>query len=70
MKVAKKPCPLCRKPVAPAAKWAPFCSERCRTQDLANWATGEYAIPAPATEADEIWDLPYGPDTGERGSDA
>ena len=56
-------CPICRKPAAPSSKWAPFCSERCRTQDLANWATGKYSIPSPRTEADEYWDLP--PDSSE-----
>ena len=23
----------------------PFCSDRCRTIDLGNWATGKYVIP-------------------------
>ena len=25
--------------------WRPFCSERCKTIDLAAWAEGEYAVP-------------------------
>ncbi len=25
----------------------PFCSDRCRIQDLANWADGKYVIPGP-----------------------
>jgi endogenous inhibitor of DNA gyrase (YacG/DUF329 family) len=26
-------------------KWRPFCSARCKLQDLAKWADGSYAIP-------------------------
>jgi endogenous inhibitor of DNA gyrase (YacG/DUF329 family) len=49
--------PLCvfcrRRPVDSA--WRPFCSERCKTQDLARWADGSYRVPGePVTEdADE-----------------
>jgi endogenous inhibitor of DNA gyrase (YacG/DUF329 family) len=39
-------CPICRRPQAPAFK--PFCSARCRDQDLLNWLDGRYVIPAPA----------------------
>jgi uncharacterized protein len=39
--------PLCvfcrRRPVA--AAWRPFCSERCKTRDLASWADGTYRVP-------------------------
>lgn len=62
-------CPICRKPSTPASRQFPFCSERCRTQDLANWATGEYAIPARATEADEQWELLTDTGSSERGRD-
>ena len=38
--------PLCvfcrRQPVDPVQR--PFCSERCKIQDLARWADGSYAI--------------------------
>jgi len=41
------PEPLCvfcrRQPVDPA--WRPFCSERCKLQDLARWADGAYRVP-------------------------
>jgi uncharacterized protein len=38
-------CVFCRKnPVE--AKWRPFCSERCKLQDLARWADGTYRIAA------------------------
>ena len=37
-------CVLCgKRPVD--ARWRPFCSERCRTEDLARWADGTYRIP-------------------------
>jgi len=38
-------CPICKKEVHQGDPEFPFCSERCRTLDLANWATGKYAIP-------------------------
>jgi endogenous inhibitor of DNA gyrase (YacG/DUF329 family) len=37
-------CVLCRtRPVD--ARWRPFCSERCRNEDLARWAEGRYRVP-------------------------
>jgi len=60
-------CVFCRRhPVQPA--WTPFCSERCKLQDLAKWVDGEYRIPAePVTgepaDIDEDDDTP-GDDTG------
>ncbi len=37
-------CVLCRRhPVDPV--WRPFCSKRCKTQDLARWADESYRIP-------------------------
>jgi endogenous inhibitor of DNA gyrase (YacG/DUF329 family) len=36
-------CVFCRKhPVDP--RWRPFCSERCKLQDLAKWAEGSYRV--------------------------
>ena len=45
-------CVLCRQhPADP--RWRPFCSERCRNEDLARWADGRYSVAAePAPEAD------------------
>ena len=40
-------CPICKKPVTEGDPDYPFCSERCRIADLANWATEKYKIPAP-----------------------
>jgi endogenous inhibitor of DNA gyrase (YacG/DUF329 family) len=39
-------CPVCKKEVAPASAYVPFCSGRCRLIDLGNWATEQYRIPA------------------------
>ena len=37
-------CVLCRRqPVD--SRWRPFCSERCRNEDLARWAEGRYRLP-------------------------
>jgi uncharacterized protein len=45
-------CVFCRRhPVDP--KWRPFCSERCKLQDLARWADGAYRIAAePVSDLD------------------
>jgi len=52
-------CALCRtRPVE--EPWRPFCSERCRDEDLARWAEGRYRVPAepaPVTETDTDKDL-------------
>jgi endogenous inhibitor of DNA gyrase (YacG/DUF329 family) len=41
--MAEPVCVFCRKrPVDPA--WRPFCSERCKLQDLARWAEGTYRV--------------------------
>jgi uncharacterized protein len=37
-------CVLCRKHPA-EQRWRPFCSERCRNEDLARWAEGRYSVP-------------------------
>jgi endogenous inhibitor of DNA gyrase (YacG/DUF329 family) len=46
-------CVFCRKhPIDPA--WRPFCSERCKIQDLAKWADGSYRVAAePVPEDDD-----------------
>jgi len=46
-------CPICKKPVKAANPDFPFCSERCRLFDLGNWASGNYVISSPVTDADE-----------------
>lgn len=46
-------CPTCGAAVdwTPAAKWRPFCSERCKTIDLGAWANESYRVPV--VEMDE-----------------
>ena len=46
-------CVFCRRhPVEP--DWRPFCSKRCKLQDLARWADGTYAVPGePLTDPDD-----------------
>jgi endogenous inhibitor of DNA gyrase (YacG/DUF329 family) len=36
-------CVLCRKRPRDD-RWRPFCSERCRNEDLARWADGRYRV--------------------------
>ena len=46
-------CVFCRRhPVDPV--WRPFCSKRCKLQDLARWADGRYSVPGERVdESDE-----------------
>ena len=47
-------CVLCRtRPVDD--RWRPFCSQRCRNEDLARWAEGSYRVasdPIPTDDTD------------------
>ena len=45
-------CVVCRtRPVD--ERWRPFCSERCRNEDLARWVDGRYRAPGdPVPPAD------------------
>ncbi|MEZ4408522.1 MAG: DNA gyrase inhibitor YacG [Polyangiales bacterium] len=50
------PCPICRSPVTkgrPDNPWAPFCSGRCKTIDLARWLDGDYRLPVHDEVPDE-----------------
>ena len=54
--MAIRPCPICRKPTeweGNASK--PFCSERCRIQDLGAWSSESYGLPAKPEEDGEGW---------------
>lgn len=44
---------MCRQPVEASAPEFPFCSQRCRGLDLANWLTGAYVIPGPELGEEE-----------------
>ena len=53
MGVAPALCVFCRRHPVDAA-WRPFCSQRCKLQDLARWASGTYRVPAePVPEPEE-----------------
>jgi endogenous inhibitor of DNA gyrase (YacG/DUF329 family) len=59
-------CVLCRRhPVED--RFRPFCSERCRNEDLARWADGSYRIAAESSalpdEDDESHTPPNGAET-------
>jgi len=38
-------CPICRTLVERKNDFFPFCSDRCKTNDLSKWASDAYAIP-------------------------
>lgn len=56
----KKPsfihCPICEAEVAPLKenKAFPFCSKRCKMEDLGKWFGGEYSVAGPPAAAHEI----------------
>jgi hypothetical protein len=37
-----------------AARWRPFCSERCRLIDLGAWITEKHAIPGEEISPDDV----------------
>jgi endogenous inhibitor of DNA gyrase (YacG/DUF329 family) len=50
----KVKCPICRKELEwEGNPFRPFCSERCKTVDLAAWASGEYRIEGGKKENEE-----------------
>jgi uncharacterized protein len=50
--MAKVRCPTCRRPTPwEGNPYRPFCSERCKLQDLGNWASERYRIPGPSADA-------------------
>jgi endogenous inhibitor of DNA gyrase (YacG/DUF329 family) len=52
-------CVFCRRhPVDHA--WRPFCSERCKLQDLARWADGTYSVPAEPVDDEDNSDTTDG----------
>jgi uncharacterized protein len=54
----KLKCPICKKPVTSKEAEFPFCSDRCRLNDLGKWASGAYVIPYPVHDTgDGIEDL-------------
>lgn len=41
--MAIRACPICERPAA--AGFRPFCSARCKDEDLRRWLAAEYRIP-------------------------
>lgn len=66
-------CPVCKKKVAFKSENMPFCSDRCRILDLADWATEKHVISTPAHRNDfedeleaqaDVDSAPFDPPTG------
>ncbi len=59
-------CPVCGAPVAwsPKSPWRPFCSERCKTIDLGDWASERHVI---AGRSDAAGEAPAGAGPAPRG---
>lgn len=49
-------CLICKRKVEKSDPEFPFCSERCRNDDLGNWVYGRYRVPAPMTDEEEVPD--------------
>ena len=52
MTTKPKPCPICKKPRS--EEFTPFCSQRCKDRDLAQWFGDGYAVPGRAALPEEI----------------
>lgn len=50
-------CPICGKKVEVGDEEFPFCSGRCRTIDLGNWASGAYRISSPVLDPEVLENL-------------
>ncbi|MBF0566281.1 MAG: DNA gyrase inhibitor YacG [Nitrospirae bacterium] len=58
----KVKCPNCKKEIAwEGNPYRPFCSERCKTSDLAAWASDKYRIPGDRVDS-------HGEPTGNTGN--
>ena len=54
----KLKCPICKNPAdSETDAEFPFCSARCREQDLGNWAMEKYKVAAPVMDEDELEDV-------------
>jgi uncharacterized protein len=51
----KHRCPICKMETHSTANAEfPFCSERCRTRDLGNWASEKYVVSEPIFDEEEL----------------
>jgi endogenous inhibitor of DNA gyrase (YacG/DUF329 family) len=62
--VVVRVCVFCLRQAA-QPPWEPFCSERCKLQDLARWVDGDYRVPAEPVQQDPD-DSTDQDDTGDR----
>lgn len=59
-------CPRCSQSCvySPENEYRPFCSERCKTGDIAAWASDSYAVAGPAITEEEAEQLEGNDDDG------
>lgn len=46
-------CPICRKPCEADSSHLPFCSARCKQNDLGAWASESYRIPSQLLDSED-----------------
>ncbi len=64
----KHKCPICKAATDSAVHADfPFCSERCRLQDLGNWASEKYVVSDPVFDLGDRRAVNDEEDTGEGG---
>jgi endogenous inhibitor of DNA gyrase (YacG/DUF329 family) len=58
-------CPRCKKSTTfdPSNHWRPFCSERCKTIDIAAWADEQYVFHEEIAENVDLEQLAQNDDT-------
>jgi len=51
----KHKCPICKRPTdSEKDRDFPFCSDRCRMNDLGNWASEKYVVSDPVFDEEDI----------------
>ena len=73
----KHRCPICKTETDSSVHADfPFCSDRCRNQDLGSWASERYVVSEPVFDEDELAEaqrktiiLPLDEEAEERGED-
>jgi uncharacterized protein len=51
----KHKCPICKRPTDSATDADfPFCSDRCRMNDLGNWASEKYVVSDPVFDEEDV----------------
>lgn len=60
-------CPSCKHTLTEQGDFFPFCSQRCKLQDLGAWASGAYAVPGKDATDEELSSAVRGTRQDERG---